>query len=191
MNDETKTKSGKIIIISNEDFQTVQFDFAHTVTICIFRVNSIVIAEFFHSIIMESSISEPQPIVSLINDKMMSESQKMSSFLGKDYTWLVSFVWFFLDTLADIACKTVPLNFAQKGDSSEDFTRRPRAYSEPWLVPDIRWNKLPPPPKREFDSQIPTLPQMLDKYASTYNKNGRIGIYSREVCWSLDWNIIC
>lgn len=30
-----------------------------------------------------------------------------------------------------------------------------------------------------------TLPQMLEKYSSIYNRNGRIGIYTREVNFSL------
>lgn len=32
---------------------------------------------------------------------------------------------------------------------------------------------------KEIDSI--TLPQMLEKYASIYNKNGRIGIYTKDV----------
>lgn len=33
-----------------------------------------------------------------------------------------------------------------------------------------------------YSSLESSLPQMLDQYSSIYNKNGRIGIYTREVC---------
>lgn len=50
--------------------------------------------------------------------------------------------------------------------------------SEPWLS-EYSMRKSPVT-KREA-SQFSTLPQMLDKYSAIYNKNGRIGIYTREV----------
>ena len=50
--------------------------------------------------------------------------------------------------------------------------------SEPWIS-EYSMRKSPVT-KREA-SQFSTLPQMLDKYSAIYNKNGRIGIYTREV----------
>lgn len=33
-----------------------------------------------------------------------------------------------------------------------------------------------------YSAMETSLPQMMDQYSSIYNKNGRIGIYTREVC---------
>ena len=58
---------------------------------------------------------------------------------------------------------------------------RPRAQSEPWLVHESRENNAHQEMEMihcEDDEQM--LPQMLDKYDHIYNKNGRIGVYTRE-----------
>mmetsp|Transcript_5191 Transcript_5191/g.7970 ORF Transcript_5191/g.7970 Transcript_5191/m.7970 type:complete len:265 (+) Transcript_5191:178-972(+) len=97
----------------------------------------------------------------------------------------------FLDTLAEIACRTGPLLPTNSENGTESLikphefqTRRPRANSEPWIRNSLSGiNALTvgslPLVKKESPTSI-TLPQMLEKYASIYNKNGRIGIYTRE-----------
>lgn len=44
--------------------------------------------------------------------------------------------------------------------------------------PYVRNNNITTLKKEQYNIIIP---QMLEKYASIYNKNGRIGIYTREV----------
>lgn len=92
-----------------------------------------------------------------------------------------------LDTLAEIASKSNPLYPVKQELVSEN--RRPRASSEPWL-PEYSFSKSTLAPLNQImvkkesasssPSPTPTLPQMLEKYASIYNTNGRIGIYTRE-----------
>lgn len=54
--------------------------------------------------------------------------------------------------------------------------------SEPYIRNNN--NHLTTMKKDQINLVIP-LPQALEKYSSIYNKNGRIGIYTREVNYSL------
>lgn len=42
--------------------------------------------------------------------------------------------------------------------------------------------------EENHDHESHTLPQMLDQYSMIYNKNGRIGIYTREVNLNLSFS---
>lgn len=97
----------------------------------------------------------------------------------------------FLDTLAEIACRKSPLRSVDStsdgnstAQSHELPVRRPRANSEPWIrnnfsgINALTMSTLPII-KKDSPTSI-ALPQMLEKYSSIYNKNGRIGIYTRE-----------
>lgn len=58
--------------------------------------------------------------------------------------------------------------------------------SEPWIRGSTFSSLLTPPINNgngssSSSSNVITLPQMLEKYSSIYNTNGRIGIYTREV----------
>ena len=81
------------------------------------------------------------------------------------------------DTLASLASEKSPLKSSSYNDFSFQGQRRPRAYSESY-VNTSSWNTaasiLP-----EVNEDI-TVPSMLDQYTSMYNKNGRIGIYTKK-----------
>jgi len=85
----------------------------------------------------------------------------------------------FLDTLANLAAQKSPL----KSNGHDDFAfskgiqRRPRAYSESF-VNNSSWEAASSI-NNETSDDI-TIPSMLDQYASLYNKNGRIGIYTKR-----------
>lgn len=99
------------------------------------------------------------------------------------------FPFSFLDILAELACQNSPMKIT--GRASDDANTddrpgntsraRPRAYSESW-VGNSTWASMSARSgllKRDSDVS-PMLPQMYDKYSSIYNKNGRIGIYTKE-----------
>ena len=52
--------------------------------------------------------------------------------------------------------------------------------SEPWIRGSTLSNILSNSTAELSSSSMVTLPQMLEKYSSIYNSNGRIGIYTRE-----------
>jgi hypothetical protein len=82
--------------------------------------------------------------------------------------------------------------------SSQGFERKPRAMSEPWTTHDSLYaalkyvSPLATTNERSFSPNgtdggqhsflnlEQTLPHMLDRYSSIYNKGGRVGIYTRE-----------
>ena len=94
-----------------------------------------------------------------------------------------------LSTLADLASAKSPAKSQESKESlidSELPSRlRPRALSESWANEDT-WRKNIQIAQDSNKNGISTdvsgiiLPYMLDKYSSIYNKNGRIGIYSRD-----------
>lgn len=92
--------------------------------------------------------------------------------------------------LAEQASKISPL----KRSVDDNFhpptsipTRRPRAQSEPYLTNESWAEKFGSSSnhrgEKPFSSEMKienSLPQMLERYSSVYNKNGRIGIYTKE-----------
>jgi hypothetical protein len=99
-----------------------------------------------------------------------------------------------LDTLASIASGQSPIrggdnnnNNNNNGNAEMYFApteRRSRAMSEPWTARDRNWSESQSATTESAQDDMATnsasIPQMLDKYSYVYNKNGRIGIYSRE-----------
>ena len=94
-----------------------------------------------------------------------------------------------LSTLADLASAKSPAKSLESKDTPIESERparlRPRALSESWANEDT-WRKTIQIAQASDSNGISTdvsgiiLPYMLDKYSSIYNKNGRIGIYSRD-----------
>eukprot|EP01041_Mallomonas_annulata_P010271 gene10271-21430_t len=96
----------------------------------------------------------------------------------------------FLDTLAELASGKLPIMNSKKTLTSDAnisphppiepiHQRRPRAQSEPWIS-DNRWaSRVDITPRSPIEQTI-LLPNISEKYADIYNKNGRIGIYTRE-----------
>lgn len=98
-----------------------------------------------------------------------------------------------LDTLAALAAQKSPIHrkkIAWNDDmlvsqrdgreaSDRPPMRRPRSNSEPWSADT--WSNTLSMAKMDnkFENGV-MLPYMLEKYADIYNKNGRIGIYTRE-----------
>jgi hypothetical protein len=110
-----------------------------------------------------------------------------------------------LTTLAELACakspvgppdamssvqRNISITNTHKDISKDDFhvpregmgRLRPRAMSENWATEDS-WKKhvqVAQTSTAPDDAGGVILPYMLDRYSAIYNKNGRIGVYSRE-----------
>lgn len=72
---------------------------------------------------------------------------------------------------------------SEEGADSPPLRRRPRAVSNPegcdvWKAYERGLGDSSD--SSQSGTRSPTLPHMLAKYANVYNKNGRIGIYTRE-----------
>jgi len=91
-----------------------------------------------------------------------------------------------LDTLAELASSKSPIQHFRTTEDLEGqrfpvepIHRRPRAQSEPWIQ-DSSWAAHIPLASNESNSTSTMLPNISEKYSDIYNKNGRIGIYTRE-----------
>lgn len=70
--------------------------------------------------------------------------------------------------------------FNMVGFKQFDIFKRPRAYSEPWTTNEL-WSSSASVDNASLSGEEAFVPDMLKKYSSVYNLNGRIGIYTREV----------
>jgi hypothetical protein len=94
--------------------------------------------------------------------------------------------------IADLDHAARHLHHSGASSSTHSFRRRPRAMSEPWSAADLtHWAT-----KSHHHSSVDErhhlhhlhhhspprlIENFFDRYATIYNKNGRIGIYTKEV----------
>jgi len=116
------------------------------------------------SLSFDKQLSEIETLAELASQKSPLKQQKSSSFIMNDIT-------------------NTNDNISHDEDIFLTFARRQRAYSEPWDAGDASWihkaNAFNTDIKPASSSSVSEY-LSLEKYASMINKEGRIGIYTRE-----------